>query len=244
VTNGANFKPPIAYGSIGTLFGQHIVNAPGIVTASSLPLPTEINGVSVMATSITGTEVRLPLFAIANVNGQEQVNFQAPTFTDSVWGVAVISNGKRSVGFWITSPDSRPGIFTIDGSTGAIQHGSTYQPVTASNPAKRGEVLIIYATGLGAVSPDPGLGNPAASSPPAVTKTTPTVTIGGATAQVLFSGLAPGFVGLNQVNVQVPQGTASGNVDVVLTSGGSSSPPVKLPVESASQSAARLRRQR
>jgi minor extracellular serine protease Vpr len=55
-------------------------------------------------------------------------------------------------------------------------------------------------------------------------------TIGGANAAVSFSGLAPGFVGLYQVNAVVPAGLASGNQSVVISVGGSSSNSALLPI--------------
>jgi uncharacterized protein (TIGR03437 family) len=57
------------------------------------------------------------------------------------------------------------------------------------------------------------------------------VTIGGVSGAVAFSGLAPGFVGLNQVNVVIPPGVPSGNQPVVLTVGSAASPTVVIPVE-------------
>ena len=90
-----------------------------------------------------------------------------------------------------------------------------------ARPAKPGEFLSIYCTGLGDVSNRPVLGAASPSSPLAATLAPPTVTIGGVNAPVQFSGLAPGFVGLYQVNVTVPGGVAPGSgVPLVLTIGG------------------------
>jgi uncharacterized protein (TIGR03437 family) len=64
------------------------------------------------------------------------------------------------------------------------------------------------------------------------TQTTPTVTIGGVSAKVQFSGLTPGFAGLYQVNVQVPDGVSPGDaVPVVVTIGGVSSNTATIAVE-------------
>ena len=85
-----------------------------------------------------------------------------------------------------------------------------------------GEVIIIFCTGLGEVTPQVGTGFPATGLH--TTVETPTVTIDGILATVQFSGLAPGFVGLYQLNVTVPAGTRQADdVPVVLTIGGKDS---------------------
>jgi uncharacterized protein (TIGR03437 family) len=87
--------------------------------------------------------------------------------------------------------------------------------------------VLIYCTGLGAVSSPPADG---AAGNGQETTATPTVTIGGTKAIVSFSGLAPGFVGLYQINAEVPAGLKSGNQAVVITLAGASSNSVLLPV--------------
>jgi PAS domain S-box-containing protein len=88
---------------------------------------------------------------------------------------------------------------------------------TSSKPATAGDALVIYCAGLGAVNPAVPDGTAAPSSPLANTVNPVTVTVGGQSAQVFYSGLAPGFVGLYQVNVIVPSGiAAAANVPLVL----------------------------
>ncbi len=97
---------------------------------------------------------------------------------------------------------------------------------------KKGEYISIFCTGLGAVNNQPATGAAAKSSPLSHTLTTATVTIGGAAATVTYSGLAPGFAGLYQVDVQVPSGAPSGGtVAVVMKIGGSTSNTVTIAVQ-------------
>ena len=84
-----------------------------------------------------------------------------------------------------------------------------------------GQAIALFCTGLGPVRISVGDGNPAPLTVVDATITTPTLTVGGVAATPSFSGLAPGFVGLYQVNFAVPAGAPSGNaVPVVLTTGG------------------------
>jgi uncharacterized protein (TIGR03437 family) len=94
--------------------------------------------------------------------------------------------------------------------------------VGSANPVAQGHYFTTYANGLGLITSgaQPASGDPAPSSPLATTAVTPTITIGGQAAQVPFSGLTPGFVGLYQLNVVVPQGISTGLQPMVLTIGG------------------------
>jgi uncharacterized protein (TIGR03437 family) len=129
-----------------------------------------------------------------------------------------------------------PAIFAINeagSGPGAIQD-SSYHLVDASNPAIAGTTtILIYCTGLGALSANqPASGAAASTTELAPTSELATVTIGGVTENASFSGLAPGFVGLYQVNALVPAGSATGPaVPVTISIGGVTSNTVTIVVQ-------------
>ncbi len=227
--NGASFVGgEVAPGEIATIFGTNLTSATGINLTSSLPLPTKFLNVSVV---INGSPV--PLFAIDNLNGQQQINFQVPWEVAGQTSVTLqeMNNGLSSPTLVVPVSTAQPGIFNYSagGNTfGAILHAN-FQLADSGHPAQAGETVLIYCTGLGAVSSQPQDG--AAATGGETTLTLPVVTVGGAPAPVSFSGLAPQFVGLYQVNAQVPAGLASGNQPVILKIGNSSSSSVLLPVK-------------
>ena len=126
------------------------------------------------------------------------------------------------------------------GGQGAIQIANTTFiaattgsiPGAQTRPAQRGDFLTIFCAGLGDVNNRPASGAAASGGPLSTTRAAPTVTIGGVPATVSFSGLSPGFVGLYQVNVQVPASAPVGNaVSVVLTIGSVISNTVTIAVQ-------------
>ena len=87
------------------------------------------------------------------------------------------------------------------------------------NPAPRGSIVVLYATGEGQTNPAGVTGQPAQSPFPKPVLPV-SLTIGGIAAGVLWAGEAPGFVGLLQINAQVPSGfVPPGDLPVVLTVG-------------------------
>ncbi|HXK03842.1 MAG TPA: hypothetical protein VMS37_15680, partial [Verrucomicrobiae bacterium] len=105
-----------------------------------------------------------------------------------------------------------------------------YAVVGSSNPAKRGQVIQIFANGLGPVNNHPASGDPAPTTQVLPCNSNPTVTIGGTSAPVAFCGLAPGFVGLYQLNVTVPPGISTGTQPLVISAGNNSTT-INLPVQ-------------
>lgn len=235
VVNGACFgtQSPAA-GSIGSLFGTSLASA--ATAATSLPLPTTLGGVTVRLNGIA-----VPLFFASAA----QINFQFPWELTGLTtaSATVTARSLTSSAQTVRLAPAGPGIFSINSQgtgQGAIQIANTAifaAPAGSiagaqARPATRGEYLTIYCTGLGDVDRRPANGAASPASPVANTKTKPSVTIGGVSAPVSFSGLTPGYVALYQVNVQVPARAPSGGaVQVVVTSGGVASNTVTIAVE-------------
>jgi uncharacterized protein (TIGR03437 family) len=228
VVNGASFASgqPLSPGSIFSLFGRELSTSSTGVVATSVPLPRDLG-----ETRVTIAGLRVPLFFSADgqVNGQVPFELTPGTTTQ----VVATAQAALAAPEQITMAAVQPGIFTVNssgqgqgavlianvGDTLAAPSGSI--PGRATRPARPGEFLTIYCTGLGSVTDPPASGTPALGNPLSHTGAVPAVTIGGIPATVSFSGLAPGFVGLYQVNAEVPTNAPTGDaVPVVLTIGG------------------------
>jgi uncharacterized protein (TIGR03437 family) len=217
---------------IATIFGTGLTRGVnGIVQASTPYLPYSINGTSVIVNGIPA-----PLYAVANVNGQEQINFQVPwevqgldvPYTVPAVSIVVVNNGAVSPALRAFFHPTFPAIITSDGKQAVAVHADG-SPVTTQKPAHSGEVVTLYGTGFGPVTPLPATGAPAGSSPPSTMNPTPSVTINSHNATVQFAGLSPGSVGLYQFNVVVPDQVGTGNLNVFFNTGGLGPPLVTIP---------------
>jgi uncharacterized protein (TIGR03437 family) len=213
-------------GSLISIEGNFLLLAP--VSAAVLPIPVVLGGLSFQ---FGGTPV--PLFYASGTRVSAQVPWELQG--ESQANLTASYNGQTSAPQTVSLAAYSPGIFAINGEgsgQGAILD-TNYRLVDATNPATAGTTVVqIFCTGLGPVSNQPATGAPAPNNPPAQTTTMPTVTVGGVPATVQFSGLAPGTVGLYQVNVLVPQNVAySIAVPVVISIGNAQSNTVTMAVE-------------
>jgi uncharacterized protein (TIGR03437 family) len=227
VVNAASFVAGLTPGSLATVFAAGILDDPGLVNAPSIPLPNTLGGVTV---SIDG--VIVPLVLLANRNGQEQINFQAPFELRgrSTVQVVVTRDGRPSAGVTVPVLDVQPSVYTSDGTNGIVVHNADYSLATAQRPLVPGEFAFVYATGLGRAGNEPATGAGAPASPPAAVLSDVRVTVGGQPCDVQYAGFAPGFVGVYQVNFRVPTNPGSGTQDLVIATGTATSQPVHVPV--------------
>jgi uncharacterized protein (TIGR03437 family) len=220
----------LAPGSLASLFGTSLSSIAG--GTSQIPLPTALNDVAVNVNTFSA-----PLVYVS----PQQINFQIPWEVPAPSQAIIVVNtgGLNSPTAALQVGPASPGIFTLSqtgAGQGAILIANTATlaapaSVAGAQPAARGEAVSVFCTGLGAVSPAQVSGQPASGSL-ANTAAMPTVMIGGQPAVVSFSGLAPGFVGLYQVNVTVPANAPSGDaVTLVLTINGVVSNTVTMAVQ-------------
>jgi uncharacterized protein (TIGR03437 family) len=223
LTNGASFQTGLVPGSLATIFGSSLSTVNGVARAPSFPITT-----SLLGTRVTVNGIEAPIVAVANVGGAEQINIQVPFNLMPGQATVVIQNNGSSSTIEATILAAQPGLFANGDGTGAAANSSG--AITSQNPAVRGSTITLYGTGFGPVDGQIAAGEAASTQPPLNTTTTPVITIGGATADVQFSGLAPGFAGLYQLNVTIPANAPTGLQEVVATVGGVSSTPVRLEV--------------
>lgn len=225
VVDAAQFQAIVAPGGIGSIFGSSLANETAVST--TLPLPRTLAGARVF---VNGIEA--PLFFVS----AGQINFQIPfeVGTATPLQVEVELNGERSQASTVVSATYAPALFTYRDSAGSLRPIVTRQDfslVTPENPASAGDVLIVWITGMGGLTSLPETGQGAPSSPLASALTAPAVTVGAAAAQVFGAAMAPGFVGLAQIAIQLPDNLAQGpNLPLVVDFAGAASPAIQLPV--------------
>jgi uncharacterized protein (TIGR03437 family) len=169
-----------------------------------------------------------PLYFVSN----GQINAQIPSelAAGQQFQVQAKVNGLYTNPIVINTTAVAPGLASFADGT-VIAQDTNYQLITADHPAHAGEVIILYATGMGATNPPVATGAVTSGTDLVHAAITPKVTVGTADAQVLFAGLSPGSVGLYQIDVVIPSGAGTGNVPLVITQSGVASNTVTVPVE-------------
>jgi uncharacterized protein (TIGR03437 family) len=100
--------------------------------------------------------------------------------------------------------------------------------ITAASPARRGEMVAVFVTGLGAVDGEIEAGQSCPASPPISAREPVEVQIGDVLVKPDFAGLSPGFVGVYRVEVRIPYDLRAVWPDLKVVTGGISSDPVTL----------------
>ena len=230
VVDAAAFKTPVAPGSYISIFGANLSEYSDPVTHALAPnaLPLNIDGVTV-SFDVPSAKLSVPGYLTYVSPGQ--VNVQVPWELQGQTSAQVkVTLYGYSWGNVVTVPlaDAAPAFIESSGIAVGLDQNNAI--VTTANPVKRGQLVQLYMNGLGPVTGGPASGEFASKTVLTPTVATPQVTIGGQPTTTLFSGLAPGFPGLYQVNAIVPAGISAGTVPISLTIGGATTKASTLPV--------------
>lgn len=228
--NGASFRQGWVPGSLGSIFGTGLMEGiTGVVAADRAPFPTTLRGVRVTVGGIDA-----PLISLVNQAGQEQINLQVPTGIPGSGTVTVVieNNGSRTTVAGVVVLPVMPGIFEFDqgGTKYAAALHADFSVVTLLNPARAGEIILLFLTGLGVTVP-PVATNVAGPVPPATTLRVPVVGLNGEGMEVLGSFYAPGLYTAYQINFRVARNVRSGNASLAVVVDGVASQDSRLPVQ-------------
>ncbi len=215
ISNSASFTSgAISNGEIVTIFGTNLGPATGVVTTldSNGAVPTSLAGVSV-----TFDGIAAPLLYVSAT----QINAVVPFFVQGPTSKVVVSyNGQPSTMLVVPVKGFTPGIFTLGGTNQGAVLNQDYTVNGPNNPAAKGSVIQIFATGVGL--PTPALKDGQVPTGPSTTNFPGVaVLIGGQPAALQYAGVAPGLVaGADQINAVVPTNIQSGPVSLSFSVGG------------------------
>ncbi|MGD0296137.1 MAG: S8 family serine peptidase [Bryobacteraceae bacterium] len=217
IVDAATFEAgkPVAPGSYISIFGSAL--SAGTDSTPSARLPLALDSVLV-SFDVPSANISVPGHLI--YVSPAQVNLQVP------WELEGQTSAQVKV--------------TISSPNGGYAYGNVYNLALAAYapaffgqlaPAPRGETISLYANGLGPVTNQPASGDPATTLPLSKTSSPATVTIGGTSAPVSFSGLAPGYAGLYQINATVPTSLSPGTYPITITIGNQTSKPSSIAIQ-------------
>ena len=184
--SSAPFTASLAPGELVSIYGANLTST----TTSNGSLPTTLGGVQVLVNNTAA-----PIYSVAHTSSYDQINAVIPLSTTSTIASIQVTNGSggsNSVTNYVQN--TQPGAFNSFTATPAVQHGADYSMVTPSNPAKVGETLLVYLTGLGTLNSSGNADNSIAAD------------FDGITATVAFAGTQSSVGGGYQMNVVVPSG--------------------------------------
>jgi uncharacterized protein (TIGR03437 family) len=216
VLNAGDGGSDIAPGGLISVYGTQL--SPVNMASAEIPLPTalansclSVNGLPMPVLFVSPTQVnaQMPFQAIGNVT----LILRTPGGQSNNYNLVVLPNAPSI----FVSAAAGPGT-----STPTVVRNDDNKLVTNSHPVHRksNTALVIYLTGLGPTTPTVDTGQPAPSNPLALSLLQPTVTLGGENLPLIFSGLAPGLVGVDQINVVVPFNVPTGmSVPLVIKQG-------------------------
>ncbi len=233
---------PVAPGSVVEIRGRNFA-ADGSATAEGLPLPRSLGGTRVM---IEGQAA--PLFTVESgrIAAQLPSGLLPEGARTALASVEVETEQGVSYARFFHAAAQAPGVFTVEGAgagQGSIVFAGTAELAAprgygegAARPARAGDVLEIYATGLGALEPAPSDGEAGGAAVLRHAAASVRVWLGSqplAAEDVLFAGGAPSLVGVNVILARVPAGLAPNDaLEVYLEVGGARSQPgVTIAVE-------------
>jgi len=231
--SSAPFTAQVSPGEFLTLYGTGL--APGTASALSLPLPKTLKDVQVLI-----NEIEAPIFYVSPT----QINVVVPfSNAGSVANIQVVNNGANSNTVSVAEGSTSVGVFTTD-PVGGLGYAAALHAdnsvISKSSPAQIGETVAVYLAGMGAVNLPVAAGTAAPSNPLSITTATPLVFILDTSghyvqATVTFSGLAPGFASLYQINFTVPTGLDSGDASLEIIGPDSDAFQALLPVTTSTE---------
>jgi len=224
VVNAADYTEPVAPGGLVSIFGQDL--SPTNEASSQIPLPTALGN-----SCLTVNGVPVPVLFVSPT----QINAQLPFETVGETTLILRTPGGVSDSYRLTIQPAAPAVFSmgVPGTTKTyptIVRAKNGQIVTDANPIHREEMITIYLTGLGPTNPYVKEGIPAPSDPPAEALIPVELHIGPTGLPVSYAGLAPGQVGVYQINAYVPWWTPKGDKQPLVISQGSSTTTVYVRV--------------
>jgi minor extracellular serine protease Vpr len=234
VVNAASSQtgPGLAPGSYISIFGAALADSTLVFSTPYLPLSlANVSvGFDVPGVARTSYPARIHFVSPGQINVQVPWELAGRAAADLKVSIGDFSSATVRIALQDVSPAAFEYTDPASGRLLAAALDENFALVTAAAPVRRGRVVQLYANGLGPVTNTPPTGEPAGAQPLSQCRVQPEVTIGGQNASVQFCGLAPGFVGLYQLNVTVPESAQAGIQPLILRSNNILSKTASLPI--------------